>query len=72
MSNRTYSIGPCGHRVFFDPDSGFTLGEWWCPKCNKSFKLTHKEKRLVMVAYKYGRECGQREIRTSVKQLLRI
>ena len=71
MSNRTYIDGQCGHRVFFDPAT-VNLREWWCPKCNKSFKLTPQEKKLVMVAYKYGRERSKSEIKTAIKNLLGI
>lgn len=72
MSNRTYSIGPCGHKIFFDPGMGGHLNEWWYPKCKKSFKFTPKERRLVVVAYKYGRERGKIEIRNAVKASLNL
>jgi len=69
MFNRTYTIGPCGHRVFFYPD-GVSLREWWCKKCDKSFPLTPLEKRIVLVAYKHGRECGQKHIKSEIRRVL--
>lgn len=77
MCKRTYSTGPCGHRVYFDPlgvglRQYVCLTEWWCTKCNKGFKLTPQEKRLIMIAYKYGRECGKKEIRNTIKASLSL
>ncbi len=71
MSNRTYSFGPCSHKIHFDPVT-CSLYEWWCPKCNKSIKLTSQEKKLVLVAYKYGREIMKTEIINDVKKSLRL
>lgn len=71
MSTRTYSICPKGHKMYYAPSS-VSLREWWCIKCNKGFKLTPKEKRLVMIAYRYGRECGKSEARSAVKAALGI
>ena len=73
MSNRTYSLCPNEHKMFFDMSFvGCTLREWWCPKCEKNFKFTSKEKRMVMVAYKYGRECGKKEIKDNIKRTIGI
>jgi len=71
MSNRTYSKCPMGHRMSFDPGS-CTLIEWWCPSCQKSYKFTPKERKMVLVAYRYGIERGKREIIESVKDTLHL
>lgn len=72
MSKRTYSTYPNGHRMFFDPDMGGFLHHWWCERCKKDFKLTNQEKRLVMVAYKYGRKYGKTESINAIKSVLGI
>lgn len=72
MSTKTYSICPKGHKMYYSPNMGCTLREWWCIKCNKGFPLLPQEKRLVMVAYRYGRECGKSEARNAVKAALGI
>jgi DNA-directed RNA polymerase subunit RPC12/RpoP len=69
MSNRTYVTGPCGHRVFFDPTIN-DLRTLWCNKCEKTFKLDSRERRLVLVAYRYGREIGKQEVKTNVRNAL--
>ncbi len=71
MSNRTYSKCPHGHRMYFDPHE-LNLRQWWCQKCAQHYKLTPKEKRLVMVAYNHGREKVKEEIKTNIKNLLNI
>ena len=71
MSNRTHSKCPVGHRMFFDPET-YHLGGWWCPKCQKNYKLTPTEKRMVLVAFKYGIKRGKAEIRKAVKDTLRL
>lgn len=72
-TNRTYTIGKCGRKIFFDPDRvGLSLREWWCSKCRKLIKLTPLEKRLVMVAYKFGRQRQKEEMQQDIKKLLGI
>ena len=71
MSTRTYSKGPCGHRVIYDPVCT-DMYEWWCPKCNKGFKLTPREKKMVLAAYTCGKHRGADELRSTIKNTLGI
>lgn len=66
MSNRTYSTGICGHRIYFDPVVCY-LDEWWCPTCSRTYKFTSQEKELVLVAYKHGRQEMKTEILNELK-----